>query len=159
MRGEKTKLLWENPEYRKHQSAVNIGRKASKETRKNMSQSQMGRICSEETRLKIGKANSREKSPRWKGGRKKASSGYIEVICKEHPNKRSHGYVLEHRLVVEIQLGRYLIPSETVHHINKIKTDNRPENLMVFKDIGSHLSFEAGNEINEKDILFDGSKL
>jgi hypothetical protein len=38
---------------------------------------------------------------------------------------REGRYILEHRWVMEQLLGRQLLPTEEVHHCNRIKTDNR----------------------------------
>jgi hypothetical protein len=70
-------------------------------------------------------------APRWQGGRWLHKSGYIYRSAPNHPQANRDGYVYEHRLVMEEQIGRFLEPYERVHHINGVKTDNRPENLVV----------------------------
>ena len=106
----------------------------------------------DESKRKIGKASSRRMSgksgPRsisWKGGRQKDNrDGYILVWVESHPSARKvtnsssgGGYVLEHRLVMEKHVGRYLRPDEDVHHRNGIKDDNRIENLELMPH-GTH---------------------
>jgi len=71
-------------------------------------------------------------NPYWAGGRyKDHTSGYIWVYNPDHPSVTQKGYVLEHRLVVEKLIGRYLRTNEIIHHKNKIKDDNRIENLEI----------------------------
>jgi hypothetical protein len=70
-------------------------------------------------------------SPNWKNGVKKSSQGYVCLYVPDHPNA-CRKYVMEHRIVMEEHLGRYLERWETVHHKNGVKNDNRIENLELW---------------------------
>ncbi len=73
-----------------------------------------------------------ENHPSWKNGKRLTSGGYIYVYALDHPRSSKANQVLEHRLVMEEHLGRYLLPTENIHHKNGIKTDNRIENLELW---------------------------
>lgn len=90
----------------------------------------------------------------------KMIQGYIAKYYPNHPYHCDAKYVYEHRLVVENYLGKFLTPNQPVHHINKIRNDNRIENLMAFTSNSAHLRFH-GNPMNvtKEEILFDGRKL
>jgi len=98
------------------------------------------------------------KNPAWKGGIKR-SGGYIFIWSPHHPYAGKSGYVKENRLIVEKHIGRFLKPEEACHHVNKIKDDNRPENLMAFTSHSAHGRFENGNPIDIRSIIFDGRKI
>lgn len=112
-------------------------------------------VYSKEYRQKIAVA-CKKLNPAFKGGRIKNERGYVQILMHDHPfNKR--GYVREHRLVVEKQIGRYLLPKEAVHHRGK-KYDNRPHMLMAFSSQRAHNRFERGCVIKSEEIIFDGRK-
>ena len=70
----------------------------------------------------------------WRGGRTKHHAGYLMVWMPDHPRASTGGgaYVFQHILVMEELIGRQLFPDESVHHINGVKDDNRPENLELW---------------------------
>lgn len=92
--------------------------------------------------------------PNWAGGRHTDNDGYVHVWAEGHPNVRArpgrarqNGYVLEHRLVMEQHLGRYLLPKEVVHHRNGDPGDNRIENLQLFASNAEHLRHELSGRV------------
>jgi len=58
-------------------------------------------------------------------------NGYVYVHAPKHPHRIKNGFIAEHRLVAEQLVGRHLMKTEAVHHINGIKHDNSPANLSI----------------------------
>ena len=89
-------------------------------------------------RRSISEATSGGGNGNWKNGKRMHGNGYVYTLKPEHPRATKKGYILQHRLVMEEKLGRYLTPTEVVHHNNGIKDDNRVENLLVVPCEGKH---------------------
>lgn len=79
---------------------------------------------------------------RSKGRRFVSSLGYVRVMCPGHP-RAIRGYVHEHVLVVERALGRYLQSPAVVHHVNEVRSDNTPSNLVVLQSQSEHVELHA----------------
>jgi hypothetical protein len=91
-----------------------------------------------------------EKNPAYKGG----TAQYGNYIYVRGKSKKK----LMQRVVMEEIVGRPLMPSEEVHHINGNHIDNRPENLfIVSKREHSRLHFNLFVEVQklkrENEIL------
>lgn len=81
-----------------------------------------------------------EESASWRGGTYVRPDGYrVVAVQPDDPmvvmaHQRRPGntaYVPEHRLVMARTIKRPLLPTETVHHINGDRLDNRIENLQL----------------------------
>lgn len=84
-----------------------------------------------------------------------SQKGYVLVYKPDHHRADSKGFVFEHILVAEEKYGILITPKQAVHHINCVKTDNRPENIMLFATQGEHTAFHNrqrnhANETKEK---------
>jgi hypothetical protein len=81
----------------------------------------------------------------YKTGRRIDRSGYVLVTAPDnHPyarkrTNRENWIILEHRLVMEHKMGRYLLPEEVVDHIDGLTLHNHPDNLRIFSENGNHL--------------------
>ena len=82
---------------------------------------------------------------RYVSGRRIDLDGYALVTAPlDHPYARQRTnrmgkVIFEHRLVLEKKLGRYLLPTETVDHIDGLTLHNAPDNLRIFPNNGAHL--------------------
>ena len=88
--------------------------------------------CSRKCYTQIGNQN-----PKWRGGYV-IRKGYRYVFNPLHPSATKKGYVLEHRLVAEKVLSRFLKKKEVVHHLNHNKLDNRASNLAILSSLTEH---------------------
>lgn len=68
----------------------------------------------------------------------------------DHPYANSNHYVLEHRLVMEKHLGRYLVKGEDVHHINSNRKDNKIKNLRLMIHNDHSRMEQTGRKLSEE---------
>jgi len=110
-----------------------------------------GKHRSKESRIKQGLSIRGSHHHNWKGGKYKNCGGYVLIYMPEYPRSDKDGYVLEHRLVIEQSIGRYLSRWELVHHLNETRDDNRLENLFVCT-IPEHLKLHKTMRRKRKEM-------
>jgi hypothetical protein len=74
--------------------------------------------------------------------------GYVKRLTNGHPYSDKRGYVMEHRLIVEENLGKILPKNIQIHHINGVRDDNRLENLQIL-DARDHAKEHDSGERND----------
>ena len=81
-----------------------------------------------------------EQRPNWKGG-KRTVQGYVFIRSSSNPGNK--GYKLEHRMIWEKVHDKTLPKDWVVHHLNGIRGDNRPNNLVAMPRQKHHRLHEA----------------
>lgn len=114
--------------------------------------SELCRVCNAKARQYLTKGKSG--NPNWKskvGQRYFTQRGYIiQKLDKDdffYPMADARGWIREHRLIMARTLGRNLHPWEIIHHKNRIKDDNRIENLQLASDDGHRATINLQNKI------------
>jgi hypothetical protein len=72
---------------------------------------------------------------------------WIYTMNREESTVKN-GWIAEHKLIAEWAANRKMLPNEEVHHINFVRYDNRPENLLIM-DGKEHRSYHS-KFLNEK---------
>lgn len=102
-----------------------------------------GRTCWSKSR--IG-----SRAPNWKGGRRLNGNGYVLIYQPTHPVADRHGYIFEHRWVMEQKLERLLEQYEIVHHLDGNKQNNQPDNLVLTRHGIHEQTFHKGHIRKER---------
>lgn len=80
-----------------------------------------------------------ENNPNWHGGFTRCKqSGKIRILYHGHPRANSEGYVLEHIIIAEIALGRFIPKHNPIHHIDLNPSNNTNSNLVICENTKYH---------------------
>lgn len=139
-----------------HKDCFTIGRPLSKGAKKYLSLMAKSPQRLKMSIEKINKVNKEVKEGKRLSGRyidgylRSREDVYLMIKRKNHLRANKQGYVFEHILVMEKKLKRKIKRHETVHHLNRIRNDNRPENLYLCSTESEHQQIHA-KEDNRRD--------
>jgi hypothetical protein len=85
---------------------------------------------------------------RWKGGTF-TEAGYVYLWRPQHPQADKMGYVHRARIIAEGKCGRLLMPDEVAHHLNGIKNDDAPANIVVMTR-SEHQTLHASDPLRRR---------
>lgn len=91
---------------------------------------------------------------RRRNGYKPHRDGYVYIAHRD-----PDGVVrrkVEHRLVMERELGRPLKPGERVHHIDFNKRNNQPDNLFLCGSVAEHRTLHARTNVLLSELIYRG---
>jgi predicted DNA-binding protein YlxM (UPF0122 family) len=97
-----------------------------------------------------------EKHYKWQGGVWK--DGYIYIYKPDYYRATSRGYVREHILVWEEYHQTKLPEGYLIHHLNGIRNDNRPENLVAMKN-GEHVHQTEPFKVRIRELEIENRQL
>ena len=131
-----------SPEHRANIASARMGHVVTPKTREKLRVANLGNTASETTRATMRAARQGSENPCWRGG-ETLSKGYVQVLSPGHPAVTSNGYVRRNRLVMETHIGRFLLPTEIVHHRDGNKENDAIENLQLFDSNSAHVRHHA----------------
>lgn len=98
---------------------------------KRKEQKYCSRSCADLHRGKSDKRYWTGHRPGWQYKTALDQDGYVRVYARLHPFCDGRLLMLQHQMLMEVQIGRRLHPDECVHHINGDRKDNRLGNLQL----------------------------
>ena len=79
-----------------------------------------------------------KKHHNWKNGIC-MSGEYVLIWQKDHPYADEKGYIRRSHFIVEKAIGKYLPDKAIVHHVDEIRDNDNPKNLVACKDQAYHM--------------------
>lgn len=102
------------------------------EVKEKMRNAKLGKTLPESAKRKLSERIG-HKNANWNGGITKTKNGYI-AFTKSPANGEHSGKAL-HVLIAEWKYGRKLMAGEHVHHKDRNKMNNHPDNLIILSEV------------------------